>query len=136
MEGQSIVTEGSGSALPGTGMSEGLRQPAADRAKEDGTVPRRLEWIAVILFIFSMFVMVLSYSIFLSEEGWALATVAISMATAVVLLISILLSIFAKTGLSRIALGIGIVGLMSLVVAIGIRLMQLISEYHDRWNYW
>jgi len=135
MEGQSIAGEGSAAEPLRMRIEEGWRQPTADRARVDETVPRRLEWIAVILFIVSMFVMMFSYSMFMSDEGLGMATVAISMVTSVILLFSVLLSIFAKTAMSKITLGIGIVGLMIMVFAIGAKLMQVISEYHDRWYY-
>ena len=116
---------------PETSMS--WSQPAENMSVRDGISPGRLEWIAIILFIVSFFVMLTGYSLFIQDEGIGLAVVAISTATAVMLLLSVVFSVFGMTSLSKITVGIGIAGLMILVVSIGAKLMQTISEYHDRW---
>lgn len=111
------------------------RPAISELPRHDETVPRRLEWIAVILFIVSFVAMIYSYALFMSDEGWGLAVVAVNMSTAIVLLLSVVFSIFGKTNLSKSTLGIGIIGLMVLVISIGVKLMQTISEYHDWWYY-
>ena len=111
------------------------QRPVTDTVGRDETVPRRLEWIAVILFIVSYVAMIYSYALFMSDEVWGLTVVAINTATAIILLLSVALSIFGMTKLSKVVLGMGIIGLMFLVVSIGLKLMQAISEYHDYWSY-
>jgi len=112
---------------PVMNTNQGL--PAANLTRCDETVPRRLEWIAVILFFVS-FYMTMSYSVyFYAEEVWGLFTVAVGTAASVILLLSVVFSIFGKTDLARIAIGAGIVGLMVTVVSLGIRLMQRLAEY-------
>jgi len=103
--------------------------------RDDETIPRRLEWIAVILFIVNLFMMMYLYSLFYRDEAWGLLTITVSIATAVILLLSVVLSIFAKTVLSKYALAVGIFGLLISVISFGAKLMQQISEYSDRWYY-
>ncbi|MDH3366135.1 MAG: hypothetical protein OEM29_09085 [Thermoplasmata archaeon] len=117
------------------GMNQSWRPPAVDRARGDETVPRRLEWIAVILFVVNFFVMIYTVSFYYSDEAWGVTMVAVSTATAVMLLLSVVFSIFGMTILSKITLGVGIVGLMISVVSLGAKLMQQISEYNDRWYF-
>jgi ABC-type multidrug transport system permease subunit len=116
-----------------TGMAQSWRPPAVDRHRVDETVPRRLEWIAVILFVVNFFVMMYSYSLYYNEEAWGLFAVAVSTATAVILLLSVVFSIFGITNMSRITLGIGIVGLMVSIISLGAKLMQQISEWGNHW---
>ena len=108
------------------------RSAVSDPERDDKAVPRRLEWIAVILFVVNFFMMMSLYSLFYREEAWGLFTVTVSIATSVVLLLSVVFSIFGKTELSKYALGTGIFGLMISVVSLGARLMQQISEWSDR----
>jgi hypothetical protein len=117
------------------GMNQSWRPPAVDRARGDETLPRRLEWIAVILFVVNFFVMIYTFSLYYGDEAWGLTMVAVSTATAVVLLLSVVFSIFGMTIMSKITLGVGIVGLMISVVSLGVKLMQQISEYNDRWYF-
>jgi magnesium-transporting ATPase (P-type) len=113
-------------------MNQEWRPLNAHLAKGDEAVPRRLEWIAVILFVVNFVMMMYLYSLFYGEEDWGLFTVAVSTATAVILLLSVVFSIFGITSLSRIALGVGIFGLMISIVSLGAKLMQEISEWSDR----
>jgi hypothetical protein len=135
MEELPIVIQSDDSPPVQIGMNQSWRPPAVDRARGDEAVPRRLEWIAVILFIVNFFMMIYTVSYYYSDEGWGLIMVAVSTATAVMLLLSVAFSIFGITNLSRIALGVGIVGLMVSVVSLGAKLMQVISEYNDRWYF-
>jgi len=112
-------------------MSRNWRPPTSNLANDDKTVPRRLEWIAVILFVVNFFMMIYSYSIYYREDAWGSAVVAVSTATAVMLLLSVLFSIFGRTSMSRIAIGVAIVGLMVSVVSLGVRLIQQISESNN-----
>ena len=113
-------------------MNQDWRPPTPYPAKGDEAVPRRLEWIAVILFIVNFIMMMYLYTLFYGEEGWGLFTVAVCTVTAVILLLSVIFSIFGITNLSRIALGVGIIGLMVSIVSLGAKLMQEISEWSDR----
>jgi len=119
-----------------TEMIMNWKPPVVETARGDEAFPRRLEWIAIILFIVSFFAMMFSYSIFMDNEGAALAIVALSTAVAVILLLSVVFSMFGRTGLSRIFLVAGIVGLMVVVISDGVKLMQTISEYHDMMEGW
>lgn len=118
-----------------TEMTMNWRPPVADLARGDEALPRRVEWIAIILFIVSFFAMMFSYSMFMADdsEGAALAIVAVSTATGVVLLLSVVFSILGRTNFSRISLVAGIVGLMVVVIVDGAKLMQMISEFYDNW---
>lgn len=107
-----------------------MRTPPPDFPKHDGFVLRRLEWIAVILFIVNLFMLIYTYSLYYNDESWGKAVVAIGTVTSVVLLISLLFSIFGSVTLSRIALAVGLVGLMILVVSFGAKLIQNISGSH------
>ena len=135
MEELPIVIQSDDSPPVQIGMNQSWKPPAVDRARGDEAVPRRLEWIAVILFIVNFFMMMYTVSSYYSDEAWGLIMVAVSTATAVVLLLSVVFSIFGKTELSKLAIGVGIVGLMISVVSLGARLMQEISEYNDRWYF-
>ena len=108
------------------------RPAVSSPERGDKAVPRRLEWIAVILFVVNFFMMMFMYSLFYREEAWGLFTVTICIVTGVVLLLSVVFSIFGKTELSKYALGVGIIGLMVSIVSIGVKLMQEISEWSDR----
>lgn len=110
--------------------------PIYSPARSDENVPRRLEWIAVILFIVNFFVMIYTISAYYGDEAWALAMTAISTATAVILLLSVIFSILGKMTLSKITLIVGIVGLMVSVVSLGVKLMQMISEWHSGFPYY
>ena len=116
-------------------MDQDWIQAVVDSGRYDETVPRRLEWIAVILFIVNLFMMIYLYSLFYRDEAWGLFTIAVSIATAVVLLLSLILSIFGKTVLSKYALAVGIFGLLISVISFGAKLMQQISEWGDNWYY-
>ncbi len=105
------------------GMSKNWRPPTSNQTKDDETVPRRLEWIAVILFVVNFFMMIYSYSIYYNDEALRSVMVAVSTATAIMMLLSVLFSIFGRTSMSRIAIGVGIVGLMISVVSLGARLI-------------
>jgi len=133
MEDQGSVAR-SDASLPGqNGANQYWRPPIADPIRCDDAVPRKLEWIAIILFGVNLFMMMYLYSLLYREEAWGLFAIAVSTATAVILLLSFLFSIFGKTDLSKYAIGGGVVGLMISVVSFGVRLMQRISEYNDRW---
>lgn len=110
--------------------------PAYSHFRGDETVPRRLEWIAVILFIVNFFVMMYTISAYYGDEAWALAMTAISTGTAVILLLSVIFSILGKMKLSKITLIIGIVGLMVSVVSLGVKLMQMISDWNSGFPYY
>jgi len=97
-------------------VNEPESAPTPGPTAGDSTVSRRLEWIAVILFLANLFFMYLLCSLFYREDAWGLATIAVNTATSVILLLSVVLSIFGKTNLSKIAVGIGIMGLMITVV--------------------
>jgi len=90
---------------------------------------KRMEWIAVILVAISLIMMMYSYSIFSDDADWGQVVVALNTATAVVLLLSVVFSVFGKTALSRIALGTGVLAFIIVVIALGIKLMQRISDY-------
>lgn len=135
MEEQQGGAQSGGSPPVQMGMNQDWRPPIIGPARGDEAVPRRLEWIAVILFAVNFFMMMYFYSLFYREEAWGLFIVAVSTATAVILLLSVVFSIFGKTELSKLAIGVGIVGLMISVVSLGARLMQEISEYNDRWYF-
>jgi len=115
------------------GMRMDWRPPAFGMTKGDDAFPRRLEWIAVVLFIVNFLLMMYSVSIYYREETWASVMAAIATATAVILLLSVIFSILGKTGLSKITLVAGIVGIMVSVISFGARLMQMISETGDYW---
>ena len=132
MEEQQSGTQSDGSPPVQMGMNQDWKPPIIGPARGDEAVPRRLEWIAVILFVVNFFMMMYLYSLFFGQEAWGLFTVAVSTATAVILLLSVVFSIFGITNLSRIALGVGIVGLMVSIVSLGAKLMQEISEWSDR----
>ena len=135
MEEQPIGIQSNDSSPEQIGMNQNWRPPAVDRARNDETFPRRLEWIAVILFVVNFFVMIYTVSFYYSDEAWGVTMVAVSTATAVILLLSVVFSIFGMTILSKITLGVGIGGLMISVVSLGAKLMQQISEYNDRWYF-
>ena len=135
MEEQQSGTQSDDSPLVQMEMNQDWRPAIVNPARGDEAVPRRLEWIAVILFIVNFFMMMYTVSSYYSDEAWGLIMVAVSTATAVVLLLSVVFSIFGKTELSKLAIGVGIVGLMISVVSLGARLMQEISEYNDRWYF-
>jgi hypothetical protein len=124
-----IVMESNGSPPAQTGTSQIWGPPAVDHARGDETFPRRLEWIAVILFVVNFFMMIYTSSMYYRDEAWGLTMVAVSTATAVVLLLSVALSVFGMTALSKFSLGVGLVGLMISVISFGAKLMQQISEY-------
>jgi hypothetical protein len=129
MEEPSSISQSTGSEPEHFGMSRNWRSPGAKLVAKDETVPRRLEWVAVILFVFNFFMLIYSYAIYSGELAWGKAIVADATATAVILLLSILFSIFGQTSLSKIAVGIGIVGLMISTVSLGIRMIQQLSEH-------
>jgi hypothetical protein len=117
------------------GMVTDWTPPAYSPGRSDETVPRRLEWIAVILFIVNFFMMMYAVSAYYGEEAWALTMTAISTATAVVLLLSVIFSILGQMKLSKVTLVVGILGLMVSVVSLGVKLMQAISEWDSRFPY-
>ena len=123
MEEPSNSTQSPDSQPEQMGMSKNWRPPTSNLTKDDETVPRRLEWIAVILFVVNFFMMMYSYSIYYNDEALRSVMVAVSTATAIMMLLSVLLSIFGRTSMSRIAIGVGIVGLMISVVSLGARLI-------------
>jgi len=128
MEEQSLGTQ-SNSVQPiqlETNLNQGL--PEDRPARFDETVPRRLEWIAVVLFFASFLTMMWGVIFFDHEEAWALFTIAVSMTASVILLLSVMLSVFGKTALAKVTIGLGIFGLMITVVSIGARLMQVIAD--------
>lgn len=130
---QTIGTQSDGDLPILMETNQGWRPPIVGPARGDEAVPRRLEWIAVILFVVNFFLMTYTISFYYDNEAWGLVMVAISTATAVILLLSVVFSIFGRTDLSKITLGAGIVGLMFSVVSLGAQLMQQISEWNDRW---
>jgi len=130
---QTIGTQSDGDLPILMETNQGWRPPIVRPAGGDEAVPRRLEWIAVILFVVNFFLMTYTISFYYDNEAWGLVMVAISTATAVILLLSVVFSIFGRTDLSKITLGAGIVGLMFSVVSLGAQLMQQISEWNDRW---
>lgn len=109
--------------------------PGANLTSRDTTVPRRLEWIAIILFVVNFFMMFYLFAFFMNEEAWGLFAVTVCTVTSVILLLSVIFSIFGQTELSKIAVGSGIVGLMITTVSLGVRLLQQISEWGDRFNF-
>ncbi len=125
-------TQSLGSEPEQSRISSNWRSPGAKPAAYDETVPRRLEWLAVILFVVNFFILVYSASIYYDEEAWGKAIVADATATAVILLSAALFSVFGQTTLSKIAVGIGIVGLMISVVSMGVRMIQQMSDH----GYW
>jgi hypothetical protein len=113
-------------------MSMNSRPPSHNLAKGDETVPRRLEWMAGILFIANMFLMYFGMQWLNGEGGWALLTAVVGTGTAVILLLSVALSIFGVTGWARGILTVGLGGLMLSSLAVGIRIIQLVYE-HSHW---
>jgi len=101
----------------------------------DETIPRRLEWIAIILFVVNFFLMLYSLNLYIGQEAWALTVTAISTTTAVILLLSVIFSILGRIGLSKTILVAGLVGMMIQVVSFGAKLLQEISEWHDRYPF-
>lgn len=109
-------------------MSMNSRPLSHNLAKGDETVPRRLEWMAGILFIANMFLMYFGMQWLYGEGGWAILTAVVGTGTAVILLLSVALSIFGVTGWARGILTVGLGGLMLSSLAVGIRIIQLIYE--------
>jgi hypothetical protein len=90
--------------------------------------PRRLEWIAVVLLIIDLIMLMYATSLYYDEQTWAQTMIALHTATAVILLASVIFSIFGLTPLSRIAISIGILVFMIAVVSLGIRLADVVSS--------
>jgi hypothetical protein len=105
------------------------RPPDARMTKDEESVLRRFEWIAVVLFIVNFVLMIYTISIYYNEENWGKAVAAVSTATAVVLLLSVLFSIFGSVTLSRIAIAIGLFGMMIEIVSMGFRIIQ--TMFHN-----
>ena len=137
MEEQPIGPQSTDFPPAQVGMTREWRPPVMEPVRSDYNynIPRRLEWIAVVLFVVNFFMMIYTYSLYYRDEGWGLTMTAISTATAVILLLSIIFSIFGMTALSKITVGVGIMGLMITVVSLGAKLMQIIAEWNDRWYY-
>ncbi|OGS41822.1 MAG: hypothetical protein A3K67_03005 [Euryarchaeota archaeon RBG_16_62_10] len=85
------------------------------------------------MFAVNLFLMYFSYAMYLEDKTWAYFATGISTATAVVLLLSLLFSIFGRSTYSRFALAAAIVGTMISVVSLGIKIMQRISEWGEYW---
>jgi len=94
---------------------------------------RRSERIAVVLFVVNLFWIYISSVVFLGDKDWAYFAVGISTATATILLLSLLLSIYGMSAYSRFFLAVGIVGTMISVVSLGIKMMDLVSEWGRGW---
>lgn len=106
----------------------------ADAGKDVNFGLRRLEWIAVVLFSVNLILMLYSLAMYSGDKTWAYFAAGISTATAVILLLSLLFSIFGRSAYSRFALASAIVGTMISVVSLGIRMMKEISEWGvDHW---
>ena len=101
----------------------------ADAGKDVNFGLRRLEWIAVFLFGVNLILMLYSMSIYSGDKTWAYFATGIGTATAVVLLLSLLFSIFSRSAYSRLALAAAIVGTMISIVSLGIRMMKEISDW-------
>lgn len=102
-------------------------------ARGERTFPQRLELITVILFVSSLLLMymltVTGGLFFWPDEAWWLVAFAVSTATAVILLLSVVLSVFGKTGLSKVTFIAAIVGIIVSVVIYGVKAMQYISDH-------
>ncbi len=109
-------------------MSMNSRLPSHNLTRGDEGVPRRLEWLAGILFIANMFLMYFGMQWLNGEGGWAILTGVVCTGTAVMLLLSVALSIFGVTGWARGILTVGLGGLMLSSLAVGIRIIQLVYE--------
>ena len=105
----------------------------ADAGKSVDPTLRRLEWIAVALFAVNLLLTYISYSMYSGDKTWAYFATITSTATAVILLLSLLFSIFSMTAHSRFALAAAIVGTMISVVSLGINIMDRISEWGQHW---
>jgi fumarate reductase subunit C len=101
----------------------------ADAGKDINFGLRRLEWIAVVLFSVNLILMLYSMAIYSGDKSWAFFAVSMSTATAVILLLSLLFSIFGRSAYSRLALAAAIVGTMISVMSLGIRIMKEISDW-------
>jgi ABC-type siderophore export system fused ATPase/permease subunit len=106
----------------------------AEKERKNAIYGRRLEWIAVVLFIVNLFMMIELVTLLMDDEGWALSMVAVGIVTSLMFLMTIVLSIFSVTKLSKFTLVIGLVGLMISVVSLGAKLMQYITELNDRFR--
>jgi FlaA1/EpsC-like NDP-sugar epimerase len=100
---------------------------ALGNARRVDSLPRRIEWIAIVLVVVNSVMMLFSYSLYYDDIGWGKTVVAIYTATAVVLLLSVFLSVFGLTRLSAISLGVGIVALMASFVILGVELIDRLS---------
>jgi len=90
--------------------------------------PRRLEWIAVVLLVINLVMLMYATSLYYDEQTWAQTIIALHTAAAIIMLTSVIFSIFGLAPLSRIAISIGILVFMIAIVSLAIRLMDIVSD--------
>lgn len=98
--------------------------------KEEWT-PRRLAAVAVVLFVMSFLLMLFTGTLYENHEDpeWGQTAISVNIATAALLLFSLILSLLGRTKLSMTLLVVGIVGLAISFVAFGIKMMDKV------WNH-
>ncbi len=115
----------------GAGAPKGFRSAGAGTVGDSSV--RRLESTAMVLFVVNLFFLYISYSMYVRDENLAYFATAVAMATAVILLLSLLFWTFGMVRMSRFALAVAILGTMISVVSFGANILDRISEWGSYW---
>lgn len=125
--------------IPIEGQSEEVQRMRVDAhhdlhpARGERTFPQRLELIVVVLFVSSIILMYMLTAtgglFFWADKAWWLVAFAVNTATAVILLLSVVFSVFGKTDLSKATFIAAIAGIIVSVVIYGVKAMQYISDH-------
>lgn len=92
------------------------------------TLPRRIEWIAIVLVVFNTVLMFFSMSLYYDNTAMGQAVIALDTATALVLVLSVILSIFGLSRFSVIALGVGLAAMMVSIALLGFELIDRLAS--------
>lgn len=92
------------------------------------SLPRRIEWIAIVLVVVNTVMMVFSVSLYYDDSAMGQAVIAAYTASAMVLLPSVMLSIFGFGRFSTIALAVGLVAMMVSFWLLGIELIDRLAS--------
>lgn len=89
---------------------------------------RRIEWIAVILLALNLLMTIYATELYYDNADWARAAIALHTTASVLLLLTVIFTVFGQSLLPTISVSLGVAVFIVAIVSLGLRLIDIASN--------